>query len=264
MRIPSTIAIALFTMAIACSPGKSLHEIYLEDNSDSLFISGKINQVGQGPNASVDFLGYRAFSHEPVNESTNEKVKLAGLILNARSIITDSIEARTVFGNETDSCSIWYHSAIDKLRSGRSALTSISNFHSALKGQQYTKQREPDTSRRALTIWGNIMWQNQSSAFYYHWHYKSISSSGIDGWLVLNSDTLVITQSIDPEDENGRSKHKRSKDLYGTGFELVKKNIAYAAFDPYYGEVYIGKQLTAKEKNLIAAYFFLITSYRGY
>ena len=263
MRIQITITILLSTMVIACSPVKDLHDVYLDSNADSLFISGKISRQGHWVGAWVDFLGYHTFTHHLINSSGSEKVKLDGLILNKRSIITDSTDAYAVFGNETYNCRLQYRSVIEKIRNGRSALTSISNFYSTLKGQKIDKQPEPEISLRDVSAWGNIILEGQPSAFYYNWHYKSGEAVRDinNGWLVLNGDTIIVSQAINLVDDNGKSIKQKSNAFYRGGFELVKNNITYGAFDQYYSQVYIRKQLTEKEKKLIVAYFFIIACF---
>ena len=249
-RITTVISVVLLT---GCY---HTYKLYLGDDA-SRYLSGPVTSIIGGDSAHISFLDYRTCSHQLATAGSSEDVKRAGVVLTAKSILITTIEASAVFGNTTDSSTIAYKTVISRVRNGRSALTSISNLLS--KKADKTPQREPDTTLQNILSEGRIILHDEIFPFSYHFNFNNNHDSR--GWLILGGDTLFARNITGIKDEKGNTANPKS--AYVPGVELVKNNTVCAVYEQGYatGKVHLLKQLAQKEKDIIAAYFFIAACY---
>ncbi len=255
MPVKAIIAFILFLWAIGCTITNKRYYIYLGDNANSHYESANIVTNITDTYPYVDFLGYHTMRYESLKDSFVENVKLAGLVLSAKSILVDQKKAAAVFGNETDSCILQYDVTKEQTRNGRSATLSVLNLFS--KKENKVPQHEPEISMKDIASTGTIHFHDQSAAFYYKHRFDKNPQH--EGWLVLNKDTIMIRPVNNVTDETGKI-IKPHKNFTG-GFELIKAGITYAAFDCNNSgtrQFFILKQADQIEKNTIAAYLFIV------
>lgn len=250
--------LALLIPSTVPTHAQNAGRVYLGENMAAKFESAHIVRGINGDYSLIEFLGYKTLRHELINSRDTFFAQRLGLIWHAKSIIVSNIDARAVFAKNNDSCIIDYSTRIDKLRHGRSALVSMVNLFS--KRQDKNFQDEPDTALSYMRSQGTIRYNNHDAAFLYSMEYKNKLTPA--GWLVLNGDTLHITQI--KYQYGGKGNKEKAYSLSGKSFLLTKNNTVYAALDQSddAAKVYLYKQLTHPKKLVIAAYLFIILCYQ--
>ncbi len=253
-----TIPVILSCLFMAgCVSTKVPLQNFINDDKDSLFISGYVSSGKM--NGIVECLGYQNDGYQVLSEGSGEDVKRLGLILPAKSILYTSHKMRAAFGNETDSCILLFNKTYNETRKGRSALISVSNLVSNVKGDPYTPQNDPTVSLTSVVSEGTIMLNDQISGFYYKRNFDGMKRIAYEGWLVLRGDTITAKQVRDRYDDNGKMINDNW--TYYHWLQLVKNGATYAAAfvsNTSTMKVYVSKNLSEAEKMLIAAYFSVI------
>ena len=238
------IALLFSLLGAGCAPSTIPYQTYLDKNANSIYDSDFVQHEN---NNTIGFLGFHTSGNEQLRDSNRKDVKLDGLILDARSVLVKTEDRRAVFGNEKDSCIILFTTTVKRVRRGRSALTSIMNLSSSLKGKHIDRQHDPDTSLRSVESAGIINLQGKPASFYFirSWDKKADNY----GRLFLEGDTIIAKHIAAPWREAGN------------WVELLKNDSTYAAINlsnTSSAKVYILRTLSETDKLLIASYFSIL------
>ena len=249
MRIALAIGTLFILFGASCASSKITNERYLEKYADSSYISDSIIQSG----AAIGFFSYRTSSNEEMGQRNKEEVKRVGLILKAKSVLSNIVDRQIVFGDKKNSCHAQFTMTVKRVREGRSALESVDNFSSSLKGKPYQRQRDPYTWLSSVESSGTLNLQDQAGGFYYS--YDRFKKSNNEGWLILKGDTITVKHLY-------HAGHER-----GFWMELSRDNIIYGAIDIGNDpgrRVYILKNLSEGDKLLIATFFSIAAYSKNY
>jgi hypothetical protein len=257
MPLKFIIPFVFIILISGCDTLNHYYKIYLGSETASRYESGDIYDNSTEWRPNVEFLNYHSSGYYLIKGTSDEDIKRAGIILHARSVETYNTEQTIVFGNNTDSCHLHYTITTESIREGRSAERSVSNLATAVKGNPASSQHKPFIYPNEETATGTISIADRPVAFYFDHAYSKKPT--YDGWLILNGDTLKVRQVNKLIDENAMVRNAKKK--YAGGFELVKGEQTYAAFDwnNERRKVFILKQLSNAEKNIIAGFLFIAT-----
>jgi hypothetical protein len=242
--------------ALGCASSKESYRPYIEIDANLYYHSTFITGPG---NYEAQCMGYRTYGLKVLNNASGERVIQDGLILNAKSILyhTDSMEM--IFGNGTDSSIVKYKKTLNHTRRGRSALASVSNGVSAVKGEPYRRQAEPDTTLSSVEWVGSIGLNGTTSTFFYKRSYNYYANnSHWKGWLALSADTLTVRET---KTTTGLAGNETGPDNSEQWIELVKDKAVYAALNIRGGskmQFYISKSLSKSDMILVAAWYSVI------
>lgn len=235
-----------------CVSTKMPDQPYL--NQDTTYLQGMVEKL---PCCDMITLGYQTWNTEYNDRGVAEDVQLDGLILNARSMLVHTVFVRKSMGKGVDTCTVEFNKITKELRRGRSALMSVMNLVSTVKGESTDPQAEPDTSLHSIEASGKVRIQDRDFPFYFrHSFTKNLVYSG---WLVMNGDTLRSNQVRDTRNEGG--KLKQANGYYDYWFELIRNNkpcVVIQLHKGAYGRIYLSKDLNAEEKLLCLAYISAI------
>lgn len=229
---------------------------YLDKNADSLY---SLNYVLGDMDGFTERVGYKSISIDILNNEFSENTIRAGLVLPAKSILTYSNKIRAVYGNDTTQCMFLFTKSINYTRKGRSALTSVMNLTSTLKGEEIDKQDEPDTTISSIISEGVIMLDEEVAGFYFKRNYNFNQKNLCNGWLVLHGDTLIAKYVKNQRGE--ASKTKKSRREYEPWLELEKNGTTIAAFSLLQAtrmSLYMLKSLSEKEIKQVTLYMSII------
>ncbi len=155
----------LFTFLFwGCVSTKFPYQPYLNRDIDTAYFETAVEKI---PGQELKIQNYRIHNTEIKNAGFEEDVRQLGLILSAKSFLIYKTNFKSILGNDTDSCTINFLLTEKFKRKGRSAMTSVENLVSSVKGKSFTPQAEPDTSRNLSEAAGTIVLNNQTYSFYF-------------------------------------------------------------------------------------------------
>jgi hypothetical protein len=228
--------------------------VYLGEGMDRLFDSAQVMiSISGEAYPLISFAGYTTRYHQQTNQEADTAINRPGFILGVKKTETAHTSGNAVFGNEQDSSLINYQTTTEQIYHGRSFLMSVSNLAGANQ-----PQHPYDELRRRWEV-GTIRNGNTVSRFYHDIEYTDYPK--LQGWLVTGTDTLTLVPA--PREQvikNGKIKSRWR--FLMRGMQLMQGDVCVAAFDRHYfpNTIYIARQLPEKEKQLIAAYFFVLAA----
>lgn len=199
------------------------------------------------------FLNYRLLQSDIVQMNDSLETALVGLIAPGLHVYHHDRQNKARLSSGTDTCLITYHSDAEVTRSGRSAIVSIYNLFANEKNR--ISQR-PYRYVSANKVEGHIQLDSLTVPFSFLQVHRDTRYE-YEGFLALQPDSIFVA----PANKALTPRNKIVTQPMGIYLLQNSNRQVFAALDFEHkpGQVYLLRQLTEKDKLLVAA--FLSTIY---